>query len=110
MNLADKRGLVAIFLKDFLELWLVVIEAATVVELTVKMTVFAGEQRGTAGGTDRVSDVSSVKDDAVSGDAVDVRCQVFCLKSATVSADRIAGVIVRKYPDNVGTLSRQRDA
>ena len=77
VNFPDHRCLIAVLLKDLLKLLLIVIEAAAIVELSIEMTVLAGEQRGSAGSANRVADIGSVKDDASAGNTVDVWRQVF---------------------------------
>ena len=93
------RRLGTTVLKQFGKCQLRTVEPVAVYHQPVGVTVLAGQDRRTAGRTNRIAAETPVQRDAFGGNPVDVRGGI---DSGSVGADRLNGVVIGKNKQDVG--------
>lgn len=103
MPLADDRRLVARSLEQLGKRWLRAVKLKTVVNDAVQVAVLAGEDDGTARGTDRVRHEGVTEQHSFVGQAIEVRGRI---DHRPIGADGVRGVIVCEHKQDVGWFRR----
>ncbi len=101
MDFPNHRGLVSVFPEYFLKLLLVVVEAAPVINLAVKVAVLTGQQGRPRRGTDGIGNIGPVENHALTGQPIDIRRQVFVFKPSPVGTNGVYGMVIGENPENI---------
>ena len=105
--LPDHRGLIAPLLQQFGEGLLLAVKSLTIGELSIQVTVFSGQNHGSAWSANGIGDESAIEKHAILGNTIDVRGFITV---GTISGNGLISMIIGKDEKHVLWFSMEGKA